>query len=116
MKTTFYFLLSFLLISTFSWANNTAQIMKAESAPQIDGVKDALWSTATAVDFGEMTNAGDGDASVEATWRAFWDNENLYLLFEVVDDVAINNGAGNAVWYMHDCIEVFADMQNAKSA
>ncbi|MCF8358162.1 MAG: T9SS type A sorting domain-containing protein [Prolixibacteraceae bacterium] len=115
MKTTFYLLLSFLLISTFSWANNTAQIMKAETSPQIDGTKDAIWTTATAVSLGEMTNAGDGDASVEATWSALWDNENLYLLFEVVDDVAINNGAENAIWYMHDCIEVFTDLQNLKS-
>jgi chitodextrinase len=115
MKTTFLLLLSFLLISTFSWANNTAQIMKADVAPTIDGVKDPLWSAATSNAISVLTNEGPGDPSVSGSWSAMWDATNLYLLIEVTDDIRMNNGPANPVWYIHDCIEVFTDLKNLKS-
>jgi hypothetical protein len=116
MKTTYYLLLSLLLISSYGWAGKTATITKTNTAPVIDGTIDAVWKSTAAHKLDSLVaRVGEVTPSVSATWRALWDAENLYLLFEVEDDVATNNGAGYAVWYMHDCIEVFTDMKNLKN-
>jgi len=115
MKKLYYLLLGFLLLGNLSWANKTAAIIKTDKAPTIDGVKDPSWNLAQAIAFDELINPGTGDATVSGTWRAMWDDTNVYLLFEVKDDVAMNNGPANPVWYIHDCIEMFTDMKNLKS-
>ena len=115
MKNHVYLLLGLLLLGNLSWANKTASIVKTEKAPIIDGVKDPLWNIAPAVRLDSLTNAGTGTATVSGTWRAMWDATNVYLLFEVKDDVAMNNGAANPVWYIHDCIEMFTDIKNLKA-
>jgi len=118
MKKTYYFLLSLLLISSFTielHASSAANVNSTSNAPAIDGAIDAMWLNATANPLANLANEGPDEPSVQGSWKALWDNDNLYMLFEVVDDVPMNNGAGNAVWYIHDCIEVFTDMKNLKS-
>ncbi len=115
MKKLYYLLLGFLLLGNYSWASKSAAIIKTDKAPTIDGVKDPAWNLAPANRFDELINAGTGDPTVSGTWRAMWDADNVYLLFEVKDNVSMNNGAANPVWYIHDCIEMFTDMKNEKN-
>jgi hypothetical protein len=115
MKKLYYLLLGFLLLSNLSWANKTAGIHKTNQIPAIDGVKDAAWDLAPAIALDSLTNPGTGVATVSGTWRGMWDATNVYLLFEVQDDIAMNNGPANPVWYIHDCIEMFTDMKNLKA-
>jgi hypothetical protein len=117
MKKSFYYLLSLLLISAFTaevFSNSAANVNSTTTAPIIDGKVDAVWNNVVPVSIANIANPGPGDQTVQASWKALWDNDNLYMLFEVIDNVPMNNGAGNAVWYIHDCVEVFTDMKNLK--
>jgi len=99
------------------WGQSTAQIAKTDLSPVIDGDIEATWDMAAANPIANLSNAGDGDSTVTASWRALWDAENIYFLFEVMDDTAVNSGTyvGPAHWYLHDCMEVFVDMNNSKA-
>lgn len=79
-----------------------AKAVKAETAPTIDGQKEALWDATndhvyeikTYLPFtGSVPPTGDADIS--GTWRAMWDDTYLYVLLEVMDDAAVF-GAANA--------------------
>lgn len=50
----------------------------------------------------------DGDADLEASFRAAWDEDYLYLAVKVKDDVYVQNAAGNLL-YEGDSIEVLLD-------
>lgn len=84
------------------------------TAPVIDGTIDAVWSKAAEYSMYNKINAGAGDSSVIANWKSLWDSDNVYWLFDVKDDIRMNNGPDNDIWYLHDCIEAFIDMQNTK--
>lgn len=49
-----------------------------------------------------------GDADLEASFRAAWDEDYLYLAVKVKDDVYVQNAAGNLL-YEGDSIEVLLD-------
>ena len=43
----------------------------------------------------------DGDEDLDVTWRALWDDENLYVLVDVIDDDIINFEQCN--WLILSC-------------
>jgi fibronectin type 3 domain-containing protein len=117
MKRIYFLLIGLLMLSYPNiWAENTAQIFKTDQAPTIDGVVDAIWGNAEKIPIANLSNEGTGDPTVEGTWSASWDDDNIYFLVEVKDDIAMNNGTsdGSTPWYLHDCIEIFTDMNNTK--
>ena len=118
MKRFYYLVFGLLMLSYFNMgAQNTAQILETDQAPTIDAVVDAVWENADKIPIATLSNEGTGDPTVEGTWSALWDNENVYFLVEVIDDVAMNNGTsdGSTPWYLHDCVEIFTDMNNKKN-
>ncbi len=115
MKKLYYLLFGFLLLSNVSLAVKTSVIHKTDKAPNIDGIIDSSWDLAQSIAMDSLINSGTGVATVSGKWRGMWDATNLYLLFDVKDDVALNNGPANPVWYIHDCIEMFTDIKNLKS-
>jgi len=52
-------------------------------------------------------------ADFSASFMALWDDENLYLLIEVQDDVLVNTDPRS---YHNDSVEVFLDLRNSKTA
>jgi len=76
-------------------AQPAVTIYKAASAPVIDGNIDAIWSevTAKSISINLVGTATGSDLS--ATWKALWDDDNLYYLVEVTDDVLISDGNGS---------------------
>ena len=75
----------------------------------VDGdASDAVWETAK-----EMPIAINNGAKATATARVLWDEENLYVLATVKDDV-LNKDNSNA--WEQDSIEVFIDENNNKSS
>ena len=91
-----------------------AEIQKTSTAPTIDGIgDDAVWANATAHGMDEFFNVGgeelDGDTDLDVTWRALWDDTNLYVLVDVIDDEIINF---EQCHWDDDGVEIYLDAQN----
>lgn len=69
--------------------NAIAQAPMLRAPVTIDGVVDAAWSSIPAQSYDLKHGDGTQPASASdasGTWKAAWDLDNLYLLFEVTDD------------------------------
>ncbi len=89
--------------------------------PTVDGILDAVWDTAEAVDFPYDRNNSDIDnlgslydyGEGEKHWvKALWDNNSLYVFFRVFDD---NINVDSAIKsYNRDGVELYFDEYNDK--
>ncbi len=66
----------------------SAEILKATTAPEIDGVIDEVWATASPNNIdqpfqAELPTLGE---SGETTWKALWTEDGWYILLQVTDD------------------------------
>jgi len=89
-------------------------IKQAPVSPVIDGVADVAWSVADKI---KLTNSLYKPISspndLSADFKTMWDQNNLYLFVDVTDDV-LKNDASNP--WDNDCVEVYIDAANSKSA
>ena len=88
-------------------------IRKATVTPKIDGQIDKMWESIPAeklknVVLGEAESPSD----LSATFKAVWDEKQLYLLIQVSDDILSKQGE-NA--YERDGVEIYIDSNNSKS-
>jgi hypothetical protein len=83
------------------------EIGYAVAPPAIDGEVDAVWASAAAQYFVPLEDANDASGS----WKLLYDEENLYVLVEVTDDILQNDSA--AAW-QDDSVEVYFDGGNTK--
>lgn len=91
-------------------ANTNLVIGKTASAPTIDGVIDGLWTNVAATNMNNVFNGGFDDAADHsASFKALWDETNLYVLVEVTDQTLVNS-TGND--YERDCVELLIDIDN----
>ncbi len=91
-----------------------AEISKTSTPPVIDGLgDDAVWQSATPHGGDEFNNVSglelDGDEDLQVTWKALWDDANLYVLVEVNDDELVYGEENN---WDDDSIEIYIDAQN----
>jgi len=94
---------------------STFKIYKVATPITIDGTVDAAWTNASVIAgsatkllSGTVTNAAD----LSGSFKALWDNTNLYVLANVTDD-ALNHDSQNA--YDDDGIEFYVDINNDKA-
>lgn len=94
-------------VVTFTTALVDATIKQTDAAPQIDGIKEALWNgnvyNVANLTLGAVSNQSD----LSGTWTALWDATNLYIFVRVKDD-AITVDSGTS-WWDDDRVEVFID-------
>jgi len=88
MKSLFTFFISVLLVSTVFAQRPEGVFAKATVAPEIDGVVDEVWSSATVYNIDkpyrlEVPTIGEPG---ESTWQGLWDTEGVYILLKVNDD------------------------------
>ena len=89
-------------------------IPRTAIAPIIDGTIDQVWSTNTFSQsiakpiIGTITNAAD----LSGTFKAYWDNNYLYILGDVNDDIKVNDSPEA---YFDDAIELYLDINNDKA-
>ena len=94
----------------------SALINKTPIAPVIDGLPDdSVWNNANLYDRAEGSwNISSGNlpdpSDLDFSWRALWDEDNLYVLVEVQDDI-ISIDAGRQDWN-DDSIELYIDAQD----
>ncbi|MFP4367586.1 MAG: sugar-binding protein [Bacteroidales bacterium] len=84
--------------------------------PDIDGEIDEIWNTTPSYPLTKLIKNNLGpipDAEdISASFRSLWDENNFYLLVEVVDDV-IFNGISSPD-HQNDNLEVYFDINNSK--
>ncbi len=95
-------------------AGVSAVVAQATKAPVIDGAAEDIWSAASQYKlenaiYSTVSSAND----LSADYRAMWDQENLYLLADVRDDVLKND---SVEYYYDDAVEVFIDADDSKSS
>jgi endo-1,4-beta-xylanase len=76
----------------------------------IDGVKDEIWNNAEALST-EVWVTGTAGATAKA--KLIWDENNLYVLADVTDNL-LNKASENA--HEQDSVEVFLDQNNEKTS
>ena len=84
------------------------EIPMAASVPVIDGDREEVWGNAQHVSIATRTNgiAPETDADLSAEAWLLWDEENLYVFFDVNDDVLFNDSGDN---WQDDTPEVYLD-------
>ena len=79
----------------------------------IDGTMDTVWNSVPAFSVTRVVQGAAATPSdLSASWRAAWDETNLYLFVQVTDDVLRNNAVQS---YENDGVELFVDVANGKS-
>lgn len=93
-------------------------IKKTNVAPILDGFIDDVWSNATenniAVPFRTETPTLGNQG--ETTWKALWDDNGIYVLIKVADDVfsPVYEGSDLSSWWMYDKTELYFDCNPIK--
>jgi len=91
-----------------------ATIIPASTTPAIDGNEDNVWSAARQYKIANVFYTPPSSPNdLSANYKAMWDQNNLYLLVDVTDDVLKNDSAD--AW-QNDGVEVFIDATNNKAA
>jgi Zn-dependent metalloprotease len=95
-------------------SNGLYGLKKLPSGILIDGKIDTQWYSVkeNLVSYllqGSVYSAGD----IGGKWRSAWDEDNLYVLCEVTDDIKISDSYDP---WNDDCIEVFLDADNSKGS
>ncbi|MBU9714156.1 endo-1,4-beta-xylanase, partial [Bacillus tamaricis] len=80
-----------------------------ETAPILNGEIDAVWANAPRLSINRFQQAW---STATGMARVLWDEENLYVLFEVNDSEL---DKGNADAWEQDSVEVFLDQTNGKA-
>ena len=98
-----------------------ATIMPATKAPALGGNEDEIWGSVPKYKLENVLSSfGDGEPAsaptspddLSADFRGMWDENNLYLLVNVTDDI-LRHDAGD--WYESDSVEVYIDADDAKA-
>ena len=86
-------------------------LKKAAAAPTIDGtIADAEWANAVVTPLAWRPDARPYQGGGEASVRAQWDADNLYLAFQVKDaDIASQFTARDDTLWKEDVVEVYLD-------
>ncbi len=104
-----------------------ATIIKTAIPPIIDGNEEDLWFAAPQYKIANVIYAQPSSPDdLSANFRAMWDENNLYMLVDVTDDVLVNDtrpdqfvtlptGSTAIPWWYDDCVEVYIDADNSKS-
>jgi hypothetical protein len=93
-----------------------ATIMPATTAPAIDGNLDAAWDNARAYKLENVIfTPSTSPADLSASYRAMWDETNLYVFVDVTDDVLLHDTPADD-WYDSDSVEIYIDAENAKAS
>ena len=92
----------------------TAHIIKTAQAPVIDGQAEDLWSEARKYRISNpIYSSLPSPKDLSAHYRLMCDQDNLYLLVDVIDDELKND---SVEFYYDDTIEVFIDADNSRDS
>jgi endo-1,4-beta-xylanase len=88
-------------------------IRKTSEAPEIDGKMDGVWKSVKPEELNKVAlGKRESTSDISATFRTLWDDQNIYLLIQINDDVKSDKGSAP---YEKDGIELYFDCDNSKS-
>jgi len=91
----------------------TAEVGQAAAPPVIDGKIEDIWAKAKAYELeNSLYDPVSGPEDCSASFRALWDNDNLYILVQVQDE---DLGNDSDDYWEDDAVEVFIDADNTKA-
>jgi len=92
------------------------QKLPADKPLTIDGTAESTWEGAPAHAFEYELSSIDNPGDLAGTWKATWDDTNLYLLITAEDDVLTddNTPADDANGIRDDSPEIYLDANNSK--
>ena len=88
-----------------------------EQSPVIDGVMDAIWETnaASVQLLTQLYNPLDSENDLLPTAYVMWDDDHIYVFYDIIDDVLITNDSAENERYKDDSVEFFLDPDNSKT-
>jgi len=91
-------------------------IKKTNVAPEIDGDVDAVWADANVFNIALGTDAGAPSVGPEGTttWKALWNDEGIFVLLQVNDDVWFPSYVSGGASYQYDKPELYFDVNAEK--
>ncbi|MBC7389186.1 MAG: cellulase family glycosylhydrolase [Opitutaceae bacterium] len=95
--------------------NLLTPVYKVANAPVIDGTIDGIWTNASipsSILGKTITGTISGSSDLSGSFKTLWDNNYLYVLGDITDDVKINDSPEA---YNDDAVEVYMDVNNDKS-
>jgi len=84
------------------------EVARTESAPDLDGIIDNIWDAIDAVPIAK--NFIGENPTVDAYWKAMWDNQGIYVLINVQDDNHFPAWEDGGNDWEYDHVEVFFDV------
>jgi len=88
-------------------------VAKASTPPAIDATIDETWQRADRLSIDNVVFGGrSSQTDLSGSFRLLWDEQNLYVLVEVTDDVKRHTGEPS---YQNDSVEIYVDYDNSKS-
>ncbi|HYG37881.1 MAG TPA: sugar-binding protein, partial [Cytophagales bacterium] len=98
-----------------SYRSNNLVITQTPTAPTLDGIEEALWSSASSRQMNNKLYGSEPSNSLNGSgyFKTMWDATNLYVLVRVYDNIYINDSPEP---WQDDAVEIFIDGNNAKSA
>jgi hypothetical protein len=92
-----------------------ATIIPTATPPVIDGNEDDVWSAAPRYKIANVIYSPPSSPNdLSADFKAMWDENNLYVLVDVTDDILRHDSTPDN-WYQDDSVEVYIDADNSKS-
>ena len=91
----------------------SGQFGKTTTAPVIDGIYDSTWDDAKVYSNFQTSDGVDPNNADDLRIRyiAMWDDDNLYVLAEVTDDILNRDSSpADANWWFDDSIEIYTDV------
>jgi hypothetical protein len=82
------------------------QLPKVSSPPTIDATVEGVWNSVSA----KTLDGSPSNSDLSATWKALWDDTNLYYLVEVTDDTLTNDSDST---FSDDAVEIYLDPDNS---
>ena len=92
-------------------------ILKTDISPVIDGQRDAIWGTApnNSIQIPVEVNPPTDRTDFSGEYRMLWNEEGLYILVTVRDDLLRTDQKDPSLWYENDAIEFYLDGGNEKN-
>jgi hypothetical protein len=114
-----YFFVCFVLllsISSYTSAQEAdAEIPMAGSVPIIDGQMESIWLYTEEHKIANPIQSASSSADCSGSWRAYWDNQYLYVFIDVNDDAVVGDSTTLGDKYNDDSVEIFVDAGNTKA-
>lgn len=113
-----FILSAFVCTMAMAQAPITGSFVKTATPPVIDGVVDDVWAAAPVhnIDGRIYETEPTLGASGETTWQGLWDDDGIYILVKVADDVFFPHylGANPEQNYNYDKVELYFDCNAVK--